>query len=279
MDISCVYTLDNSKWDNVWYDSSRQRYILLRDKKFFIWSPWFKTSQSNNCESNYAKNLEECVAGYSYQIIHYPTNLLHANDLNFPMFLYELPSSNNIADALNFFKMNSDNVDSLVYAQLSLDAQLFAVQISDRKVIVSELKSNRSWTVEIKQSSENKILQQGMVWSDHGGNSQDLILVTKKGLELYKVSCARAQCKLSRTISHRVIASLYEPNFRLFLLGSPPSSSSSSFSSAEHLHVSSYEMHGYFLNVSNHSKEQSGLRLELLPPSKGPAFTLNLTKH
>ena len=88
-----------------------------------------------------------------------------------------------------------------MYAKISLDLAIFAAQISSTTELVVDISSKKIWSVDIKSSDENSILSNGLVWSEHGGNSQDLVLVTKKGLELYKTSSSRSQCKLSRSMS------------------------------------------------------------------------------
>jgi hypothetical protein len=49
----------------------------------------------------------------------------------------------------------------------------------------------RSWSIAIKSSDDNCMMEPCLLWSDHGGNSQDLVLITQKGLEFYKISPIR----------------------------------------------------------------------------------------
>ena len=228
--------LTSSDWDCLWFDDSRQRYILMKDSVFYLWAPWFN--------------------GHSFPD---------------PVKFFTLPGPG-LGQSLSFLRSTAEDVTMVMYAQLSLDSQLFAAQLSPTKVLVSDLKMKRNWTVDIKTPMDNKILSKGLVWSDHGGNSQDLVIVTRRGLELYKISSARGQCKLSRTVSHRVTAFFYEPNHRFLLLASPPSSTSG----GDMVNIFQFEMNGYFLNINNHDKEAPGssVRFELLPPSRTPSFEL-----
>ena len=63
------------------------------------------------------------------------------------------------------------------------------------------------------------VLIVGILWSDHGGNSQDLIILTERGVDFYKVSVKRQQCKLSRTYPHPIRHFWYNAEQRLLLLG------------------------------------------------------------
>ena len=68
-------------------------------------------------------------------------------------------------------------------------------QVSDAALVVVAVATGKQWRVDCKGStgigsggSENALLQSGFVWSDHGGNSQDLLLITQRGAEFYKVA-------------------------------------------------------------------------------------------
>ena len=110
------------------------------------------------------------------------------------------------------------NKSAILFSKLSLDGRILAIQPSLVHIIVLVLKSRRQWSITIKASNDidkaNRILTDGVIWSEHGGNSQDLIIVTIKGLELYKISSSRGQCKLSRTIPMHCYSFWYEPNDR-----------------------------------------------------------------
>lgn len=68
-------------------------------------------------------------------------------------------------------------------------------------------------------SDKCSIVPGGIVWTDHGGTSQDLILMTTRGAEMYKVSAARSQCKLVRSLSYATRCFWYGPKSRLLVLG------------------------------------------------------------
>ena len=85
-------------------------------------------------------------------------------------------------------------------AKFSLDMQLLALQVSDSALLVVDVTSGKQWRVECKGGNSsstaagdggggggNALLRSGFVWSEHGGNSQDLVLVTQRGAEFYKV--------------------------------------------------------------------------------------------
>lgn len=196
---------------------------------------------------------------------------------------------------------------SVILAKISLDSQLIVVQVSSVRVMVFDTTNLSKWTIDIKSSSENRIHPDGLIWSEHGGNSQDLIIVTLKGLEMYKISSLRNQCKLSRTISqgsHPHTCFWYEPNHRMMLLASPAkgidmsliipratepgaTSSSSRGSSATIPPISHYvslsaeqkavllRNNTLILNGFYFRSEKSDLpKLELPPPDKTPKFEL-----
>lgn len=147
---------------------------------------------------------------------------------------------------------------SILLAKVSVDSKLIVLQINKFVLLIIDISTHKKWEIMIKALEGNEILPNGLVWSDHGGNSQDLVIITTRGLELYKISCGRGQCKLSRSITHKINFFWYEPNFRAILLGSV---------SPQHSHI---EMTGYFLRFDIADIP----RLELPPPDKMPTFTL-----
>jgi len=140
-----------------------------------------------------------------------------------------------------------------ILAKYSLDMSMIALQISDSSLIVAEVSGTRTWRIDCKGPA-NALLQSGFIWSDHGGNSQDLILVTQKGIEFYKVSLKRGQCKLSRTISHQTHTWWYAGERRLLLIGTGQAGN---------------EMRAFFLKVEVGDMP----RIELPPPDKVPCFS------
>eukprot|EP00978_Attheya_sp_CCMP212_P000008 scaffold19_cov55-Attheya_sp.AAC.1 len=65
------------------------------------------------------------------------------------------------------------------------------------------------------------ILPGGVVWSDHGGKSQDLIIITTTTVILYKISLSRNSAAKSHMFTHPLaITFWYEPISRTLMLGS-----------------------------------------------------------
>mmetsp|Transcript_42019 Transcript_42019/g.94933 ORF Transcript_42019/g.94933 Transcript_42019/m.94933 type:complete len:199 (+) Transcript_42019:65-661(+) len=98
-----------------------------------------------------------------------------------------------------------------LFAKYSLNKKLLAIQVGESSLVVCELGLTaglqadqrsplRTWRVGCKGGAV--LLPGGVVWSEHGGNSQDLVLVTTLGAEFYKVSSKRGQCKHIRTLSY-----------------------------------------------------------------------------
>ena len=138
---------------------------------------------------------------------------------------YSNSGTNNDRSAVSRLYQSPGKVhgSDLNLAKVSLDFDLLALQIEDT-VEVIDMKSNEAWSIKIKSGHDNCILENGIIWSDHGGDSQDMIIITLRGLEIYKISTKRNQCKLSRSISqgYSITANFwYEPNFRTILLAAP----------------------------------------------------------
>lgn len=110
-------------------------------------------------------------------------------------------------------------------ARFSLDYNLLALQVASTVVHVYSIGSKRTdpWRVDVGidksiATSETTILPGGVIWSDHGGNSQDLTLVTSHGVSMYKVSTGRNQLAKVRSYLHLAHAFWYEPVTRCLLL-------------------------------------------------------------
>jgi hypothetical protein len=169
--------------------------------------------------------------------------------------------------------------NSIKLAKLSLDKQLIALQISSTKIVIIDLDHAKRWSIEIKTPEDNEILPMGLIWSEHGGNSEDLIIVTLKGLELYKVSSIRTQCKLSRVVTTSIREFWYNPNHRMILLkGTFKSKDISSIniasvdtSSSVDNKIGVYQMSGYYFRLD---KTDHFPKLELPPPEKIPKFDI-----
>ena len=90
----------------------------------------------------------------------------------------------------------ADRANEVLLAKMSLDRELLAIQFTETQLTVIELKTNMKWAIEIKSSYDNRIINGGLVWSQHGGGSEDLIIVAVRGAEMYKISSKRNQCKV-----------------------------------------------------------------------------------
>lgn len=162
-----------------------------------------------------------------------------------------------------------DLPSTILNGKVSLNLKIIALQLNPTSILVVDIASKRKWTLKIKNSKENLILPNGIIWSDHGGNSEDLIIITTRGLELYKISPSRNQCKLSRFIPQTASGFWYDPGHRLVLICSslklPNFNGQIGLFSKEIL-----QMDGYFLKA-----EKANIPvLELPPPDKAPRFEL-----
>ncbi|GLE04539.1 hypothetical protein PINS_up013494 [Pythium insidiosum] len=94
--------------------------------------------------------------------------------------------------------------EPLALLRLSVDRGFLAVQKSDIEVQVLSLATGESHWIVCKPTSGNRIVSEGVVWSTHATGSQrsqDLFLLTKLGIEQYRVSRKRGDCALHRTIA------------------------------------------------------------------------------
>uniref|UniRef100_K3X8P4 Regulator of MON1-CCZ1 complex N-terminal domain-containing protein n=1 Tax=Globisporangium ultimum (strain ATCC 200006 / CBS 805.95 / DAOM BR144) TaxID=431595 RepID=K3X8P4_GLOUD len=95
------------------------------------------------------------------------------------------------------------NMEPVALMKLSLDKQFLAVQTSDIEVQVIRLTTREKFWIMCKPNAGNRILTDGIVWNVHAstpGSSQDLFLITKMGIEQYRVSIKRRNCALHRSI-------------------------------------------------------------------------------
>jgi len=137
---------------------------------------------------------------------------------------------------LVYFYGPINSTAAIVMAKVSLDSQLIALQLSKQRVMVIDTTSNQKWAIDIKHTDDNEIIPPGIIWSDHGGNSQDLVVLTERGLELYKISSVREQCKLSRTMNQKASHYWYDPSHRVILLSAP-----------QRVLGSNLDVHGFYL--------------------------------
>lgn len=106
-------------------------------------------------------------------------------------------------------------------ARLSVDRQFLALQTSDIEVQVVHRVTRETYWVLCKTKGGNRILADGILWNTHSSSassSQDLFLVTKRGIEQYRVSSKRRNCRLHRTISAQIHAHWYAPSHGVLLV-------------------------------------------------------------
>lgn len=226
------------KWNYIWHDLVHQHILLVSNQT--------KDIRPNNIECEYR--------------------------------FYILPYTAIKSEAPKLFTTQWKLPRNLIAGKLSLDRLLLSIQVSDKSIIVIDTTTaNRRWTISIrtKNSPDNTILDNGLIWSVHGGNSADLIILTKMGLELYKISSSRGQCKLSRFIAQSSSLFWYNSEFRIILIASPKLSKSTSLvkpppppTVSDSYHRQILVIDGYILN----SERTSLPILELPPPDKIPAF-------
>lgn len=99
--------------------------------------------------------------------------------------------------------LEKESVDPVALMRLSLDKQYLAVQTSDIEVQVIRIATREKFWIMCKPNAGNRILNDGLVWNTHSsapGSSQDLFLITKMGIEQYRVSAKRRSCALHRAI-------------------------------------------------------------------------------
>lgn len=144
----------------------------------------------------------------------------------------------------------------------------------------------------IDYKREFEILVNGIVFSDHGGNSQDLMLVTTKAVVCYKISLRRNQMAVAHTFpqSPPACAVWYDPPTRSVVIGSVGSamdcsnvgkdssrrggsSSSASETNPKGSSITTVQLRTFLLRFPTVNKPKMGLpRLELPPPRRLPLY-------
>lgn len=187
---------------------------------------------------------------------------------------FYLLSNDDVSPTPRLFAHIRDLPPRLLCAKISLDKKFVAIQTSLTGLVIVDTASKKKWLIEIRHPSDNAILSGGIIWSEHGGNSEDLVLATSKGLELYKISQVRGQCKLSRTVSQTTSAFWYNSEHRMIMVaahapsryGGGSRSHQSVFFTPDEKPKEMLLLDGFFLNC-----EKSGIpMLELPPPDKVP---------
>jgi hypothetical protein len=138
-------------------------------------------------------------------------------------------------------------------ARQSLDGQLLAIQVTPKLLRIVELPSqddddnnhDKHWTIDlslgrdpmsssddavpvpryrVQDANANKdetILPGGIIWSEHGGNSHDLVVVTTRSVLCYKISRKRKQMAATHFFHHPPACAMWwEPTTRTIVIGS-----------------------------------------------------------
>ena len=113
-----------------------------------------------------------------------------------------------------------------------------------------------------------------ILWSEHGGNSQDLIVVTTESTMFYKVSQKRRKMSPTHTYAHpSTTKSWWDPVSRCLVVGSTMNSSRKDqpkFTTTLHTYLLQQQ---HTKNQQNH--HHTFPRLELPPPDRFPVLTLS----
>lgn len=208
---------------------------------------------------------------------------INQKDINATEYEFYILSHDNISNkGPKLFLSNIYLPSNLIYSKISLEMKLISIQVSLSSIIVFDIEKMKRWIIDIKASSGNAILEDGMIWSTHGGKSEDLVIVTAKGIELYKISPSRGQCKLSRYINRHSFKFWYNSTNRIILLASRKAIKSNAFlytkKSKSTLNLSDTSniindrlvIEGYILN----SEKTTLPILELPPPEHIPAMEI-----
>lgn len=197
--------------------------------------------------------------------------------------------------------------------KFSLDRSLVLLQTSSTSVRVAVLDNGsqhhaKHWTIDLAsgdpnpvstapdalakfryayQAQDDPILSGGVIWSDHGGSSQDLILVSKKAVLCYKVSLQRNHMSVTHTFPHPAASSVWwEPMSRALVVGSYGPNCHGK--EANHdvdddvLHMRTFLLHSTPKSPRTKTVGRLGLtlpRLELPPPDRLPVFATTSKKQ
>lgn len=138
-------------------------------------------------------------------------------------------------------------------------------------------------------SSNNKdttILPGGIHWSDHGGNSQDLIVATTKAVLCYKVSSKRNQMATTYTFPQSPPAChvWFDSTTRTLVVGAIGAAADCTNSPKKTSRekktpgTATLQLHSYLLRFPTNSKSKRLPRLEVPPPRKLPPYALGLSR-
>ncbi|KAL7683447.1 putative regulator of MON1-CCZ1 complex [Plasmopara halstedii] len=115
------------------------------------------------------------------------------------------------------------NMTPILFVQLSIDGQYLAIQRSDIEVQILHCATCASYWVLCRSKVGNRILHGGVIWSAHSSKkktTQHLFLVTKLGLEQYRISSKQHCCALFRYFGPSVHEFWYAASHGLLLVSS-----------------------------------------------------------
>jgi hypothetical protein len=155
-----------------------------------------------------------------------------------------------------------------------------------------EESENKDNVVESSNKRGFEILENGIIFSDHGGNSQDLMIVTTKAVLCYKISLRRNQMAVTHAFpqSPPACAVWYDPPTRSVVIGSMGpavdcsnvmmgkdynhNKGGSDRSSSKKSSITTVQIRTFLLRFPNLEKPKRGrsLRLELPPPRRLPLY-------
>ncbi|TDH72804.1 uncharacterized protein CCR75_005468 [Bremia lactucae] len=161
-----------------WYDATHQSVLLLSRHSFRLQKYPLDTTMESTSSATV--------------VFSPPDNLMTIYD-------FSEPGSSKIEES----KVQED-VMHIKLLQLSADGQFLAIQRSDIEVQILHCATRTSYWILCTTQVGNKILHGGLIWSTRiarSRRSQDLILVTKLGLEHHRVSSERRKCALRKTVA------------------------------------------------------------------------------
>lgn len=107
----------------------------------------------------------------------------------------------------------------------SLNRRFLACQVvpDGTQVYVIDRVSSKSFCITIKYPRTNRILSRGLIWNTHSTDplrSQDLMIITTLGIEHYRVSSARQDCKYVKVYQYNIYGYWYTPKFQVLVVAS-----------------------------------------------------------
>lgn len=130
------------------------------------------------------------------------------------VFQIRLPTSEAMRRELSLIRLLSIEENALwnhfmgaavEYAQLSRDSKYLVIQKSDIEIVVVHLQSQLTKWILCCRRPGNQILCNGLRWIGSSEQRQELLLITKYGVEHYIITMPGADSKGLHTLLHRII--------------------------------------------------------------------------